>query len=140
MGINTTAAMSLTRELLRAGKVREGGVLVYVSSVLGVRGASGYAAYAASKGALNAFVRSLALELAGRRIRAVTVSPGMVESRMAERTAELLPDGLKSHWSQYPLGPGTVDDVAWAVSYAVSPAARWLTGIDLVVDGGWSAR
>lgn len=139
-GVNVSSAMALTRDLLRSGKVKEGGAFVFVSSVAAVRGAAGFTTYSASKGALNAFTRSLAIELAGRRIRANTVSPGMVVSRMADRTGRLLSGGLDPHWAQYPLGQGAVEDVAWAVGYLISPAARWITGIDLPVDGGWSIR
>lgn len=137
---NLEAPLWTTRELLRRGRFREGASLVFLSSVAGVTGAAGHAGYGADKAALVAWARALALEVAPRRMRVNCVSPGMVETPMAADAAAVTEDALAAHAAAYPLGLGRPADVAAAVAFLLGDGARWITGQNIVVDGGFTIR
>ena len=107
--------------------------IVFVSSVSATRGVRGYSHYGASKAALDGFMRGLAVELAPR-VRVNSVLPGAVET--AKSDPMLLTESKSSH----PLGLGRPGDVAGVVEFLLSDAARWITGQQVVVDGGWSCK
>jgi meso-butanediol dehydrogenase / (S,S)-butanediol dehydrogenase / diacetyl reductase len=116
-----------------------GGSIVHSSSVTGITGVRNRAAYSAAKGALTALTRSMAMDLAERRIRVNCVCPGFVRTPLIEA---LLSDPVRSErlLAMHPLGRlGLPEDVAHAVLFLASQEAEWITGISLVVDGGFSA-
>jgi len=117
----------------------EGGSIVLIASVAGLRGNKGLSIYSASKAALVVGARSLALELADLRIRVNCVSPGWFESPLADSSLAWHPGGREEVGRLCPLGIGTPNDVAGAITYLLSDAARWVTGTNLVVDGGYLA-
>lgn len=139
--INVQGPLLAVKELLRARKLRRGAAIIFLGSVAANRGSVGYTAYSASKGALAAAVRPLALEVASLGIRVNVVEPGLVESEMASRAraSESAAD-TAAYAARYPLGPGRPEDVAAVVAFLLAPASRWITGTALVVDGGMSAR
>ena len=138
MNVNVLAAIQIVRVL--AKKSTNHGALrsvVFISSIHGLRGVKGNSAYCASKGALDALTRCLALELApATRVNAV--APGAVQTPMSavffedERASARLAE-------EYPLGTGRVDDIVDAVEFLMSERARWITGQILTVDGGRTA-
>ena len=133
--VNFMAALEILRLLVRQkinGKHLRG--VVFISSTASRFGARGFSAYCASKGALDAFMRAAAVELAPR-VRVNSVLPGATRSAM---TAAMLSDTeLRDRMeTEYPLGIGDPDDVAWAVEFLLSDKARWITGQEFVVDGG----
>ena len=116
----------------------KGGSIVNVASIEGMDPAAGHAHYATSKAALIMFSRAAALEYGPRNIRVNCVSPGLIER---DGLAEAWPEGVARWQARTPLGRlGTPKDVADAVLFLLSPAARWISGTNLVVDGGMSAQ
>lgn len=139
---NVAAAINLARVLTKpAHMAEEGGSLVFITSVMATVGESGKSLYALTKGAVLAAAKSLAIELAPKNIRVNCVSPGVVVSPMSQKSFYSQGEETLNHIkSLHPLGLGTPEDVAAACVYLLSDAARWVTGSNLVVDGGYSAR
>ena len=134
--INLIAPALLIRHLLRARKLRDGASVVLISSIAS-RGSAGHAAYGASKAGLNGLMRTLAAELAPRRIRVNCVSPGLVNAGMYEQVkATMSPEQLAAYEKSYPLGVCTPAGIAGPVAFLLSDDAREITGQDLTVDGG----
>lgn len=135
MAVNCLSAAEITRVLTgkKANDRRLQGV-VFISSTASQFGAKGFNVYCASKGALDALMRALAVELAPA-VRVNSVLPGAVRTPMTE---DMLADAeLRERMAaEYPLGLGEPRDIATAVEYLLSDGARWITGQQLVVDGG----
>jgi NAD(P)-dependent dehydrogenase (short-subunit alcohol dehydrogenase family) len=116
-----------------------GGSVIFVSSIAGYVGFPNSSAYCATKGAVEMLVKSLALEFAPRGIRVNAVAPGNVATKM---NAHLLadPDYKRAMLDSTPAGRvGQVEDIAPAVVFLASPAAGYVHGASLLVDGGWAA-
>lgn len=141
MNINTIAPIRLTQLLLQEKKFNKEAALVYTSSMGGVfNGAIGNGLYGASKAALVGFVKSLALELAPRKIRVNTVNPGITQTNIYNNTT-ITPEQLEEEMKRYPLGRyGRPDEIASAIVYLLSDATKWMTGTNLLIDGGFSLQ
>lgn len=135
MSINTFAPICLTQRLLKKKKFNAGASLVFTVSVGGVfTTAPGNAMYGASKGALQVFVRNVALEGAPR-IRCNSVNPGMINTNLAGRSYS--DEDREKDMQTYPMKRyGEPRDVALAIIYLLSDASSWVTGHSLIIDGG----
>ena len=133
--VNILSAMELVRPLLK--KENKGALknVVFVSSLASIRGEKGNAVYAASKGALNALTISLAKELAPK-VRVNSVSPGTVETPMTQCFLES--EAGAAHLQTYPLGIGHCEDISNLICFLLSEESRWITGQNIVIDGGRS--
>ena len=141
MKVNVTAALMLAKGLRVKGVHAKGASVVFVSSVMGEVGAAGRTAYCASKSALTAMTKALALELAPEDIRVNCVAPGFVRTAMLEQSeATVGPEQMAAVEKAHPLGFGEPRDVANAVAFLVADTGRWVTGTTLVVDGGYTAQ
>lgn len=135
--VNCLSAIELTRLLLSKRRLSHGASLVYLSSISAVKATQGHAAYSASKAALEAFVRTLALELSPQKIRANCLQPGMVATPMLDAVTQHLGEAtMQPYLDTYPLGVGQPDDIAHAVAYLMSDASKWQTGTTMRLDGG----
>jgi NAD(P)-dependent dehydrogenase (short-subunit alcohol dehydrogenase family) len=139
--VNVDAAILLSQGFRQKNVCEAGGSsIVYLSSATALKSKPALAAYAATKGALIALTKTLALELAAQKIRVNCVCPGLVRTAMVDELEEiLLPEQLEKLYAEYPLGLGEPEDVAYAIACLLAPAARWITGSALVLDGGYTA-
>jgi NAD(P)-dependent dehydrogenase (short-subunit alcohol dehydrogenase family) len=139
--VNFKAPVLLTNELVKHKKIRAGGSVVYITSIGGLIATPGNAAYGGAKAGLVAASRIFAIELAKQAIRVNCVSPGMVRTPLADEMLRNLSPELKAaDEALYPLGYGEVADVAASVVYLLSPGARWVTGTNMVLDGGYTVK
>ncbi len=138
--VNYVGAQMFTKGLAsKKARDPQGGGIVLIASVAGLRGSKGISTYCAAKAALIASARSLALELAPLRIRVNSISPGWFESAMAEASFSWYPGGKEKVAEAHPLGMGKPHDVAAAAVFLLSTEAGWITGSNMVVDGGYLA-
>jgi len=130
---NLTGAFNCSRAALRGMVRARSGRIVMVSSVAGIHGNPGQAAYGASKAGMIGLARTLAKEYARKNVTVNVVAPGPVATAMTEGLVEKIAEAV-------PLGrPGTVEEVAAAISFLVSDDAGYVTGTVLPVDGGMTA-
>lgn len=132
--VNLYGAFYVTRAALKSMIRKKWGRIVYVSSVAGLQGNAGQANYAASKAALVGLAKSLAKELGSRGITANVVAPGFVDTSILEGLSEDLLNKAKERIPAARLG--TPEEVASAVGFLCSPAASYVNGAVLTVDGG----
>lgn len=130
--INLNSQMLLTQQLVKNKKLNPNSSLVYISSIASKIGVPGTAIYAASKAGLNGFVKVTASELIGQKIRANSICPGIVVTPMTEKAQEVNSNLEKD----YPLGLGQPIDIAGPCIFLLSDASKWITGIELITDGG----
>lgn len=135
--VNIGGVFNCTKQVLSHFMSQREGVIINVSSVMGERGWVGDSNYAASKGAINAFTRSCAMELSRFNIRVNAVLPGFVATELVAGLTEK--EGGKGIKQQIPLKSfAKADDVAHLVAFVASPEASYMTGSLIAVDGGAS--
>jgi len=132
---NVTGVFNVTRAVVPHMISKRAGRIVNVSSVAGDKGGRGQSNYAASKGAINAFTRAMAVELAPRRIRVNAVAPGVIETQMSQAVRDAADADVKARilLRRY----GKPAEVAYAVWFLASAFAEYITGQVLHVDGGF---
>jgi NAD(P)-dependent dehydrogenase (short-subunit alcohol dehydrogenase family) len=136
---NLDSAFLVTRRMAAAWSLADrGGAIVNIASIEGLDPAMGHGHYATSKAGLLMFSRAAALEFGSAQVRINSVSPGLIDHG---GLAKDWPEGVSRWLDRAPLGRiGTPNDVADAVLFLLSPAARWISGANLVVDGGMSTQ
>lgn len=139
--VNTFSHINLVQQLIAQKKLNKGASIVFTSSMSGVfAGLVGGSLYGATKAAIAGYCKALAIELAPRGIRVNTIHPGMIETPLTVGTV-LSQDVLNEDAKNYPLGRyGKPEEVAYAVVYLLSDATVWMTGSQLLLDGGYSVK
>lgn len=140
-GAAVYGSLGFARAISRKGVMRDGGAAVLMSSVSALRGRKGMVAYSSAKAATSGLVRALAIELADRNIRVNSIAAGAIETEMHEQFVATATDDVVAGYRQlHPLGFGKPADLANAVIFLLSDASRWITGIELSIDGGYAAK
>jgi NAD(P)-dependent dehydrogenase (short-subunit alcohol dehydrogenase family) len=135
------AAFGIAKALAQKGVMQDGGSLVLMSSVAGSSGQIGMTAYSAAKASIDGLVRSLAVELATKKIRINSIVAGAVNTEMHQRLTRGLDEiAIKNYQGTHLLGFGEPEDISNAVIFLLSAASRWITGTTMVVDGGYLAK
>lgn len=140
--VNAISSMMMLSLLIKSKKLKRGSSVVFISSISGVYvGTAGDTSYCASKGAVNGFTKGAAIELAPQGIRINSINPGLVPTSILK-----IADSIASEESfvekmidKYPLKRlGTPEDIGNGAVYLLSDASLWVTGQNLVIDGGFS--
>ncbi|GAB4271532.1 3-oxoacyl-[acyl-carrier-protein] reductase [Thermincola ferriacetica] len=134
LAVNLKGVFNCTKAVSRSMMKQRGGVIINISSVVGLMGNAGQANYAASKAGIIGFTKSVARELASRGVRANAIAPGFIVTQMTD----VLSDEIKGELQkQIPLGRlGQPEDVANLVVFLASDNASYITGQTIAVDGG----
>lgn len=141
--INVYSAINLSKEVTRAGNYdKENGCsIIFFASIMGLCGEKCKTMYSATKGALIAAARSMACELAKNKVRVNVVSPGAIETPINAKLPHMAdPELRKELEDKHLLGLGECSDISNACIYLLSDTAKWVTGQNLIVDGGYSCK
>jgi NAD(P)-dependent dehydrogenase (short-subunit alcohol dehydrogenase family) len=139
LNVNFYAPFEITRRVLKANKIGKKGSIVFISSISGIFcSAVASTVYSSSKGAINGLVKSMALDLAPKGIRVNSVNPGVIETHFFDAGIITI-EQLNADKKRYPLKRfGLPHEVAHAAIYLLSDASSWVTGSNLLIDGGYT--
>lgn len=137
--VNFFAPIEITTRMLKKKLINKNSSIVFISSVSGIFVSFiGGSAYGATKAAISGITKGMALDLATKKIRVNTVSPGMVDTDIL-REGKITDEQLEDDMKKYPLRRyGKPDEIAHAVIYLLSDASGWVTGTNLLIDGGYT--
>lgn len=145
MAVNVKGVFLCTKYAIPHMRAAGGGSIINMSSIYGIVGAADLPPYHASKGAVRLMTKTDALLYAADRIRVNSIHPGYIWTPLVERLAKEDADGEEAFRDKlgglHPLGHiGEPDDIGWAVVYLASDESKFITGAELVIDGGYTAR
>ncbi|HRP58689.1 MAG: SDR family oxidoreductase [Flavobacteriales bacterium] len=135
--INYDAVVLLIAGITRNKKLNKGASVVFISSISSNFPPKGGSMYSSAKAAIESFSKVLALEHYTQKIRSNCILPGMVKTALYEDVEKVITkESLDAHVAKYPLGVGYPEDVANTAIFLLSDASRWITGTNLIIDGG----
>lgn len=141
LNVNTIAPIMIVSSLIKKKKIHKGSAVVLIESISGVYvGTKGDVSYNASKAALNGFMKGAALELANHGIRINAINPGLVPTNILNLSNDMFAENHHTDImvNSYPLKRyGTPEDIAYGCIYLLSDASSWVTGTNIVIDGGY---
>ncbi len=138
--VNATGVFLGVKHVIAPMRAGGGGSIINISSIYGIVGSGGGAAYHSSKGAVRTFSKSAAIQYAGDKIRVNSVHPGFVDTPMTAATHES-PENAAPRLAVTPLGRfGVPEDIAMGCLFLASDESAWMTGAELVIDGGMVAQ
>jgi NAD(P)-dependent dehydrogenase (short-subunit alcohol dehydrogenase family) len=139
--VNSLSAFEFVHHLSNIKNMNKGGSIVLIASISGVIGRSSISAYSASKGAIISACRSMAIEFSIKHIRVNCVSPGTILTPLMQKYLNSLDDlAREKRVDGFPLGLGDPEDISNACIFLLSDASRWITGQNLIVDGGYTVK
>lgn len=141
MNVNFVTPVLMSAKLVKKKKISKGASIVFISSISGVYcSATSASIYSASKGAVNGIVKGMALDLASKQIRVNCVNPGMIDTNIFD-AGTITKEQLEEDKRNYPLKRyGKPEEVAYAAIYLLSDASKWVTGSNLLIDGGFTLK
>lgn len=136
MGVNFRIPVLLMAGIMRSKKLKKEASVILMSSVVTNSPYYGGSLYAGSKGALEAYAKTLALELVDRKSRVNCISPGLVNTPLIsdpakESNVEIVDDSMKRYLAKYPMGVGEAEDVANTIIFLLSDESRWISGANI---------
>ena len=139
--VNTISPICLLQKALKKKKIKGEASVVFTSSLAGLGYTTpGNSMYTASKGAISSFIKNAAIELASKQIRVNAVCPGMVNTGILDN-GTVTQEQLDLDMKNYPLGRyGKPEEIAWQIINLLSDASKWITGTNVIIDGGYSIR
>lgn len=141
MDTNAFSAFEFIRQLSRKKNLNDSASIVLISSISSLIARGGLVAYAASKGALNSAARVFALELSKRKIRVNCIQPGTILTPMMEDYLSNIDEkDVEKRKSGFLLGLGQTSDISMGAVYLLSDASKWVTGQNLIIDGGYTCK
>ncbi len=140
--INTVAGLELAKVFTKMKHYKGSHPsIVFISSVYGLVGSAANVAYAVSKSALHGMTKSLAIELAPKKIRVNCVAPGFIKTNMLGEVSDMFDSEYYDRLDKlHPLGLGEAEDIAQSIAFLLSDMSKWITGSILSVDGGFTAQ
>jgi NAD(P)-dependent dehydrogenase (short-subunit alcohol dehydrogenase family) len=137
--VHVQGAFALSRHAAKRMLDKQGGSILFIASMASLMGISNVLPYAAAKSAHLGLIRTLAVEWSGRGVRVNGVAPGWIETAMSRQAFAKVPDRLDKVMARTPMQSlGQPQDIGWAAAYLASPAAKFVTGVCLPIDGGAS--
>lgn len=140
--VNFISPTLLTQKIIKNKLLSKNSSIVFISSISGTFCSYiGGSLYSATKGAVNGLIKGLALDLSNKNIRVNSIAPGMIETSILS-SGEVANEQLEEDKKRYPLGKryGKPEEVAYAVIYLLSDASAWVTGSNLLIDGGYTLQ
>ena len=135
--INLKSLIMISKGFVDKRNSLDNSSIVYISSIASILGEKGMISYSISKAAINSLVKTLAVEVASRKVRVNCILPGYIETQMTLKTKSINSNKfLNELETMYPLGLGEPEDIANIVTFLLSDKSRWITGQNIVVDGG----
>lgn len=139
--VNVLGALNVMKPIMKGKNHGENTHFVLISSITSIVGRPGVAAYAASKGAILSMVKTIALEIAPKGMTINCISPGTILTPLMQQMMEsLTEEQRKERQEGFPMGLGRPSDIANTAMFLLSDGARWITGQNIVVDGGYTSR
>jgi len=136
--VNFESNVLLVQNLLKKKKIKKGSSIVFISSIASILGVKGTSLYSASKAALNSYAKVLANELSPQKIRVNVILPGIVKTELIERENISTLHEMELIENEYPLGFGMPEDITNLTLFLLSDKSKWITGSEIVIDGGHS--
>ena len=138
--VNFDSNVLLIQALLKRKKIAPSASIVFISSIASLLAVNGTALYAASKAALSSYAKVLASELSGQKIRVNVVSPGIVKTQLINNENVADENQIIQLEKKYPLGFGKPEDITSIVLFLLSEESKWITGSNIIIDGGHMLR